>query len=100
MARTCHRCGAQVGPDGHVGRRDACLGCGADLHCCRNCAHHDPQLHNQCREPHAEIQADRERGNFCEFFAFRAASASAEVSDAAKSARARLDALFAKKAAE
>jgi hypothetical protein len=86
-----------VGHIERIGRRDACLACGADLHCCRNCGLHDPLLHNQCREPQAEVQVDRERGNFCEFFSFRAAVPGPAGADPAKPARARLDALFAKK---
>lgn len=51
-----------------VGFRDACEKCGADLHVCRNCAHHDPTAHNECREPGAEFVSDRERANRCEWF--------------------------------
>ena len=38
------------------------------MHCCRNCRFYDPAYHNQCREPQAERQVDKERGNFCEYF--------------------------------
>lgn len=95
MTWQCHHCGRPVAQTERVGRRDACLDCGRDLHCCRNCRFHDPALHNQCREPQAERQVDRERGNFCEFFAFRDGGGAS--SSPADDPRAKLDALFARK---
>ncbi|MGD9764686.1 MAG: hypothetical protein AB7V27_13310 [Candidatus Binatia bacterium] len=89
----CWRCGAPL-PSGRLGRRDACARCDADLHCCRNCRFYDPPRHNECREPQAERQVDKKRGNFCEYFG-SAASTSGETADRAD-ARARLEALFAR----
>lgn len=91
---TCWRCGAAIDPRRRVGRRDACLACGADLHCCRNCRFHEPTMHNECREPQAERQVDKDRGNFCEWFSLGATRA---TDDKAAAARARLDAMFGKK---
>lgn len=51
-----------------VGFRDACDGCGADLHVCKNCAHHDPTAYNECRESSSERVSDRDRANRCEYF--------------------------------
>jgi hypothetical protein len=94
----CFACNEEIAvraPE-RVGFRDTCPRCGADLHVCRNCAHHDPAAHNQCREPNAEWVADRERANRCEWFApgERAGGAAARP---AGSARAALDALFKKR---
>lgn len=75
-----------------VGLRDACS-CGADLHVCRNCAHHDPSAHNECREPGAERVADRDRANRCDWFAPRSAPAAA----AAAADRTALENLFKKR---
>ena len=89
-ATACWRCGAAIETRERVGRRDACLGCGGDLRCCRNCRFYDPPSHNQCREPQAERQVDKERGNFCDWFSLggpRAAVAGEDV-------RGRLEALF------
>ncbi len=69
--RICHHCGQDIGALERIGRRDACLHCGADLHCCLNCTFYDAHYHNQCREPQAERQVDKDVGNFCEFFSFR-----------------------------
>ncbi|MBX3027632.1 hypothetical protein KF840_22260 [bacterium] len=95
-AVACWRCGAAIDARQRIGRRDACLACGADLHCCRNCRFHDPAMHNECREPQAERQLDRERGNFCEWFSV--AARRADVDEQAAAARARLDAMFGRKA--
>jgi len=52
-------------------------------------------MHNECREPQAERQVDKERGNFCDWFSLgRLAGAGGDKSAAA---RARLDAMFGKK---
>ena len=95
MERVCHHCGHDIGPTERVGRRDACLQCRADLHCCLNCSFFEPAAHNQCREPQAERQVDKTVGNFCDFFAFRLGRRRQGAGSA--EARTRLDALFAKK---
>ena len=77
-----------------VGFRDECSACGADLHICRNCRHHDTAAYNECRESSAERVADRERANRCEYFA--PAEAGRAGGDPAPDPRAALDALFKK----
>lgn len=95
VERLCHHCGRDIGPVERVGRRDACLHCGWDLHCCRNCQFHDRAYNNQCREPQAERQVDKEAGNFCEYFGFRRGAAAKPAG--ASDARNKLDSLFGKK---
>ena len=95
--RRCHHCGHDIGPLERVGRRDACVHCGRDLHCCLNCSFYDPTHHNQCQESQAERQVDKEAGNFCEYFNFRRGARSTPPVAAGQRAKARLDALFAKK---
>ena len=93
MNLRCHACGAAVEAVERIGRRDACPGCGEDLHCCRNCRFHDAGAYNECREPQAERQVDKQRANFCAYFEpTNAAAAAAGPSGAARSA---LDSLFA-----
>ncbi len=96
MERVCHRCGHDIGAVERIGRRDACLQCRADLHCCLNCAFYDPAYHNQCREPQAEPQVDKQVGNFCDYFSFRTGRRLAADMKQKDGARARLDALFGK----
>ena len=52
-----------------IGFRDECAGCGADLHVCANCLHHDPSAYNECRESSAEHVRERDSANRCEYFA-------------------------------
>ena len=67
----CFACGAGVefASGERVGFRDTCDSCGADLHVCRNCAHHDPSAYNECREPGSERVSQRDRANRCDWFA-------------------------------
>lgn len=91
----CWRCGRAIEARAGVGRRDACLSCGSDLRCCRNCRFHDPTMNNQCREPQAERQVDKERGNFCDWFALGGRGGGGN--DRAAAARARLEAMFGRR---
>lgn len=93
MTAACHRCGAAIETE-RVGVRDACGRCGAYLHCCRNCDLYEPGAHADCREPGAEVVADKDGGNFCDFFrpAARREGGPARAGDA----RAALEQLFRK----
>jgi len=79
MNGACHRCGAEVGVSA-VGVRDVCERCRAYLHCCRNCEFYEPGAHNDCREPNAEVVADKEQGNFCDYFRLSSAPRAADSS--------------------
>lgn len=94
--KVCHACGAEIVViGGRIGRRDTCDGCGADLHVCLNCRHHDPFAQNQCREPGTEPVRDRAAGNYCDAFDHRTGRRE-DAADPAAEARARLEALFRK----
>lgn len=102
MRVACHACATDVGTRERIGRRDTCARCGVDLHSCRQCRFHDPAASNACREPQAERVLDKERGNFCDYFAPREAGTPATSGSAAAAstatgggeARAALDRLF------
>lgn len=51
-----------------IGLRDECMGCGSDLHVCKNCEFYDVKSYNECREPSAEVVKEKERANYCDFF--------------------------------
>ncbi len=93
---TCHDCGAPLPRVERIGRRDVCLACDAELHCCANCRFHTPGMHNDCAEPQAERVADKLRANFCDYFAVRPDTPAAANRPAA-SARTKLDDLFRKR---
>jgi hypothetical protein len=65
----CAVCGSDLEPCERIGRADVCARCGADLHACRQCRFYDAAVYNECREPQAERVVDKERANFCDFFA-------------------------------
>ncbi len=94
----CFACNAEIplAAGERVGFRASCPGCGADLHVCRNCAHHDPSAYNECREPNAERVGERERANRCDYFAPGAGGGGALARGQAK-ARGELENLFRKR---
>ncbi len=92
--KICHACGKEAEASGRVGRREQCAFCGADLHCCRNCAFYEPGAYNDCRETQAERVVDKIRSNFCDYFRF-GDSVSATQSRCAD-IKSRLDDLFKK----
>ncbi len=66
------------------------------MHACLNCEFYDPTCHNECRETMAERVVDKDRANFCEYFAPARRGRLARESTA-KAAAQSLDALFRKK---
>lgn len=94
--KRCYHCQHEIDSQGHVGRCDTCPGCGANFHCCLNCAFYDARYANACREPQADPVLEKEDGNFCEFFSLGEHHAQ-QSSSSATDARIRLEALFKKK---
>ncbi len=98
MPYYCQSCGALVTVHDPIPRDAECDSCRCDLRCCKNCRHYDTAYNNSCRETEADPVVDKDRRNFCEFFAFNPAPfVAAKPSNRAANARARLDALFKKK---
>ena len=78
-----------------MGRRDVCPSCDAELHSCRQCRHFDLTVAKQCKEPFAEVPADKDSANFCEFFQIGEGGITARASQSEQLAAA--EALFRKK---
>ncbi|MFV8259335.1 hypothetical protein ACNQKP_16130 [Bdellovibrio bacteriovorus] len=91
----CFSCNKELTFPGNVGRRDECPHCRADVHVCKNCEHYDPKVYNECRETQADVVREKDRANFCDYFAPRKGASSAEDKKAAL--RAAAEALFKKK---
>jgi hypothetical protein len=92
----CGHCGERLEIVGNqVGRRDTCPACGAELHACIHCRHYDPSVAKECKEPFAEVPADKEGANFCEFFQIGEGGAGARTEHASQLAAA--EALFKKR---
>ena len=88
----CHKCSEELVFEVKIGRRDMCPNCGAYLHCCLNCQHHDRHVHNECKENRAEFIRDRTEGNFCLYFDFRLIPEEGQTEE--DMAKSRLNALF------
>jgi hypothetical protein len=68
----CWKCAtevAEISGAQKVLRADSCPKCSSDLHACKNCRFYDRQYHNECRETQAEWVTDKERANYCDYFA-------------------------------
>ena len=82
-----------------MSRREECSACEADQHVCRLCKHYAGQLANQCREDRAEFIADKERANFCDYFAPKTGAYQPKDVAGSRQARAQLAELFADESA-
>jgi len=94
--KICHACKKNLEVGQSIGRRDECLFCGADLHCCLNCRFYDRAAPKQCREPLAELVKEKAKANFCDYFVFKEAGAAGNEKSEAEQARAALNNLFKK----
>ncbi len=93
----CWHCGRTIDTRERIGIREICPRCGRGLHCCRNCEFYDPTAHNQCRETMAELVADKERPNFCDYFAPNPAARAGQGRSAEATARSKLEEIFKKR---
>lgn len=90
----CWKCGARLDDVPlPLARLAECPQCRAELHVCRMCVFFDPSAAQQCREPVADPVSDKQRANFCGYFAPDPAVTAAPSTDATE-ARRRLEALF------
>jgi hypothetical protein len=95
----CWYCGSPIQDEEPLGRSLRCPQCGKDLRVCRHCRFYLPGIRGDCGESHAEAVADKERGNFCDWFAldprFRLSGpGERKARDRAASARSAFDDLF------
>ena len=92
----CWNCKTEIDTRNRIGFRDHCPRCDRAAHACLNCDFYDPAYNNQCRESMAERVVDKDRQNFCEYFAPRKGAA-AGPRPAPSAARDQLEALFKRK---
>lgn len=64
----CWNCGTDYETPDLLTRESECPSCAAYLRSCRNCEFYEPNAHNQCRETQAELQANKEVANSCDYF--------------------------------
>jgi hypothetical protein len=96
MKRICHACQKTLDIGDRVGRREACPFCGRDLHVCLNCRFYAPGAYNDCRETQAERVVEKDRSNFCDFFAFRDGQPQPGTETGTAAPKDRLESLFKK----
>ena len=93
----CFNCGHRIPllSAQKVMKKDTCPQCGTDLHCCKNCRHFDPAVHNECRETQAEWVRLKDQANYCDYFdpATRA-DLTRKSGASAENARKKWDSLF------
>jgi hypothetical protein len=65
-AARCFSCSTTLPTDGDF--RSACPKCGADLHCCKQCAHFEPSTRFQCLKPVPERIPIKDKANTCDLF--------------------------------
>jgi len=93
----CFSCGARLDAGMKPGRADICTACDADVHCCCNCEFYDVSSYNECRETQAERVLEKDRSNFCDYFAFKQGSSGCFASDVSPDSKSNpLDELFKK----
>lgn len=92
---SCWSCGAQQSYAERLSFRAECDSCGADLHSCKGCEFYDAVAYNECREPSAEVQREKDRNNRCDFFAVTSKHLSTQQSG--RDILAQAEALFKKK---
>ena len=65
---SCHFCKALWDGILPLGRRDNCPNCGRDAKICFNCKFYSANVYHECEESNADFVADKDRGNFCDYF--------------------------------
>lgn len=51
-----------------ISRSEECPKCYANIRCCMMCEFYDKNSYNECREPSAPRQLDKEKANFCDYY--------------------------------
>ena len=94
----CWSCGAGIEDEPMpLSTYAACPQCRAQLHTCRMCRNWNPRLRSDCDEPRAESVSDREKANFCDWFALQPEGRTGPHAKEPAASRSELDRLFGKK---
>lgn len=105
-AARCYNCATRLPADTEFSGN--CPKCNAALHCCKQCAHFEPGLRNQCSKPVPKRISPKDVANDCPFFESKVTVARDSAHDSpgaavpapspgnARDARAAFDNLFKK----
>src|SRR5208282_5097812 len=69
VAARCFNCSTTLPQD--VDWKGKCPKCGADVHCCKQCAHFEPSTRFQCLKPVPQRIPVKDQANECELFSPR-----------------------------
>ncbi|SEM52665.1 hypothetical protein SAMN04489760_1204 [Syntrophus gentianae] len=94
----CHACSKELDIIPPIGRREVCVFCGSDLHCCLNCNFYKMDAYNDCREPQAARVVEKRQSNFCDYFTFKSSPQDNQkkADEKIEDAKMKLEALFKK----
>ena len=91
----CWKCGSELKklllP---FSRSEECSSCNADLRVCRGCKNYAADVADACTEERAEVVADKDRANFCDYFNPHATAYRKQDDADAQRARNKLAELF------
>ena len=91
----CYRCGESLAEMSlPLSRQDECPHCQVYLHVCRMCRYYDRNVPRQCLEDDADDVVEKERLNFCDYFAPAENAFDPAEKAAAAEAKQALDSLF------
>ncbi len=95
----CYRCGEAVPLERRIGFNETCPTCGLDLHVCLMCSFHAPEARWECRESVESPVLDKEKRNYCDWFAVeprfgRKSQGDAKAMKKAEAAKSAFDSLF------
>ncbi len=91
----CWKCGAELtGIILPFSRLEECSRCSSDLHVCKGCKNYSTSLTSACNEDRADFVSEKEKANFCDFFAANSNAFKGSNSEKEEAARAKLAELF------
>ena len=89
MTRHCWKCGTEYKLSGSPGRLEICDHCNSDLKVCLNCVSYDSRAAYQCRDRRAELVAQKDLANYCEYFECARRVFAPPAADTSREAKAR-----------
>ena len=92
----CFQCGLEIQLDEKPRYNDICPRCDSYLHCCLNCRFYHKTAPNQCREPMAIPQKEKDIAGNCHYFEVRKDKKQVDHRKNMDDARKKLEDLFKK----
>lgn len=70
MLTSCFNCKVELVFENtsNIMRSEECPKCLASIRSCMMCQFHDTNSYNECREPSADRNTEKEKANFCDYY--------------------------------